>query len=274
MTDFLRGQDRELERQQRLLRAIRAPSDQTDLRGWVTDPLQGRGGAAGKAPRGLLAYAANAAALAERALAANYPTVQALIGEDAFAGLARAVWHRKPPSRGDLAWFSEALPEFLSHEAQLVDLPYLSDVARLDWALARAELAADVQPEPSSFEALARQDPGELFAVLAPGVDLLESAWPIVSVWEAHHRPASVADPFALVREAIEARRAQSGWVWRAGWRVQVGEVVPEDLKFLRALLRRASLAEALDQAGEGFDFSACLQRGLQQGWWLGVSSL
>ena len=35
-----------------------------------------------------------------------------------------------------------------------------------------------------------------------------------------------------------------------------------------------ASLGEALDQAGEGFDFSACLQRGLQQGWWLGVSSL
>ena len=273
MTNFLSGQARELERQQRLLGAIRAPSDRNDLRGWVTDPLQARGGVESKVPRGLLAYAANAAALAERALAANYPTVQALIGEEAFAGLARALWHRKPPSRGDLAWFSELLPEVVVHEAQLVDLPYLSDVARLDWALARAEVAADVRPEPSSFEVLARQDPGELFAVLAPGADLLESAWPIVSVWEAHHQPALAADPFALVREAIEARLAQSAWVWRAGWRVQVGEVTVEDLKFLRVLLRRASLGEALDQAGEGFDFSACLQRGLQQGWWLGMSS-
>ena len=267
----------ELERQRHLLMAIQGLQGPGALQGWVDAALGCRaGGVVGHsatAVRGLAAYVANAGAAAERALASNYPTVQALVGHESFAQLARALWRRRHPARGDLGWFSEALPDFLDQDELLPDVPYLSDVARLDWVVSRAEVAADVDADPQSFHALALDPAHKLYAVLAPGAELLGSSWPVATVWQAHHEAVHAADPFVAAREAIAARRAECAWVWRAGWQVRVERASPQSAAFVRSLLRQDSLGEALDQAGPGFDFAGCLEQGLQQGWWLGMSS-
>ncbi|MBL0094465.1 MAG: putative DNA-binding domain-containing protein [Piscinibacter sp.] len=81
----------EARRQRQLLAAL-------SLRG-EPPALRERGA---RAERGLAAYRANASALAERALAAACPTLQAMLGEADFAALARAFWRDHPPQRGDL----------------------------------------------------------------------------------------------------------------------------------------------------------------------------
>ena len=70
---------REQLRQQLLMDALRR-RDVRGVAGWLR-PL-----ARANAARGLLAYAANADEHAARALAARYPTVQMLLGEDLRAG--------------------------------------------------------------------------------------------------------------------------------------------------------------------------------------------
>ncbi len=267
---------RERDRQQRLLQAIQAPGSLLGLQGWVRgtekvgEPAVGPSHA--QAQRGLAAYVAHAGATAERALAAAYPTVQALVGDEAFALLARALWRRHPPARGDLAWFGETLPGFIAEDEQLADVPYLCDVARLDWSLARAESAADRAADAASFHLLTEADPQELCALLSPGCALIQSPWPIVTVWQAHQPAAAPpSDAFAAARQALQDNVAETAWVWRAGWKARACAVAQDTARFLRAAMEQASLGQALSEAGEGFDFARCLQDGLQQGWWLGV---
>jgi hypothetical protein len=272
----------EHERQQRLLQAIHVGggsgvgsgvgSASGLLKGWVQSHLGTSSDVVmASAQRGLAAYVAHAGATAERALVAAFPTVRALVGEETFGLMARAFWHQHPPVKGDLGWCGEALPIFIAHDPQLADVPYLSDVARLDWALMRAETAPDVAVDLSSFHALSEADPQDLGCVLSSGVALIESAWPIVTLWHGHQQTSSTLG-LGPAMQALQDQLAQTAWVWRSGWKAQVRAVSGSEVLFLQALLQGASLSQALGQAGDGFDFAACLQQGIQQGWWAAVS--
>ena len=69
------------------------------------------------------------------ALAATFPTVQALVGTDFFRGLARASSVTRLPAQPVLAEYGADFPAFIAGYEAARDLPYLADVARLDWAL-------------------------------------------------------------------------------------------------------------------------------------------
>ena len=97
-----------------------------------------------RAEQGSTHIAATPSAIAERALAAAFPTVQQLIGEASFTQLARVFWHRQPPRCGDLARYGETLTDWIADDPRLAPEPYLSDVARVDWAVHTIEHAADV----------------------------------------------------------------------------------------------------------------------------------
>lgn len=249
---------REAERQQRLLAALWRRQDDAALAPWTRDD-------APRAQQGLAAYRGNAAAIAARALAAAYPTVQQLIGEGAFELLARALWHRHPPQRGDLAYWGDELADFIAADAQLADEPYLADVARVDWAVHRLEHAADVPAVPEGLERLAGDDPAGLRLQLQPGASLQRSAWPVASIWLAHRR--SDAQRFDAVRAAFAARSGEAVWIWRDGWRATVQAINAADADFTAAVLRGASLAEALELAGAGFTFERWLRDAISHQW-------
>jgi hypothetical protein len=251
---------RELLRQQQLLRALWRRGSDSQLVPWLQEHGE-------RAAHGLAAYRGNAAAIAERALAAAYPTVQQLLGDQSFAQLARAFWHRVPPQRGDLAQWGESLPDWLAADAQLVSEPYLADVARLDWAVHAIEHAADVASPPPGLQRLGDCDPAQLRLHLRPGLALLRSAWPIVAIWQAHRADAS-SDRFEPVRRALAEGVQQTALVARDGWR---GSVVAIDelsvAAFFEALLRGATLAHALDAAGSAFAFDRWLGDALRRQW-------
>ncbi|MBC7956320.1 MAG: putative DNA-binding domain-containing protein, partial [Cytophagales bacterium] len=174
-------------RQQALMATLLRRDQGASLQGWLLHPPT-------RTQRGLQAYQANAGASAERSLAASFPTVQALVGEASFADLARAFWHTCPPERGDLACFGETLPAFIADSEQLADVPYLPDAARLDWLLAAAERAADDEADTSTLGLLAEVDPSQLRIELMPGTAVLSSAFPVVSLWQAHQAGEGAAE--------------------------------------------------------------------------------
>lgn len=258
------GHARELQRQQALVQALLQPGGEAALAAWLSE----RGD---RLARGLSAYRANAGASAERALAGSFPTVLALMGDEAFAALARAYWQAHPPSRGDLAWLGEQLPDFMRNSPQLQDEPYLPDSARLDWLLSCAEGAAGVEPDPASLGLLAEQEPQQLRLRLVPAVHLLRSDFPVLAIWKAHHSEA--ADPFAPVRAAMAAGEGSWVLVWREGWRARAMAVEPAAWRFTEALLAGSDLAQALESGGADFDFGAWLAQALQQGWLHGAEA-
>ncbi|HXH04204.1 MAG TPA: DNA-binding domain-containing protein, partial [Candidatus Competibacteraceae bacterium] len=80
------------------------------------------------------------------ALAAAYPVLQRLLGADCFRALARAYIGAHPSRSGDLHDYGDALADFLAGLPELAALPYLADVARLEWRVHRAYFAAEAAP--------------------------------------------------------------------------------------------------------------------------------
>lgn len=192
------------------------------------DELLGAGGA----PR-MAIYRGNAFGNWHAALAGAYPVVRKIVGEAFFEALAR-VYARAHPSRsGDLNAYGDSLAPFLEAYAEVRDLPYLPEVARLEWLVHRAYFA----PDPARFD-LSR--PTE--ARLAPGCALIESAWPVASIWEAHQEGGRPE----LVQLGAGPERAL---VHRPDWRVEVTALRPGDFRFLECLEGGEPLGAALEAA-------------------------
>jgi Putative DNA-binding domain len=226
--------------------------------------------------RGLQAYRANAAALAQRALLAAYPVLQQLLGQEKFAMLARDLWAAEPPERGDLALWGGALAPYLDNTpalaALVTDHPYLPDVARLEWALHSVATAADASQDSASFALLASQPPAALHLRLAPGAQLLASHYPIVAIWQAHAAVPELSEATRLLAEGV----GQTALVWRQGFAARVRAVGAAETALLRCVLARANVSAAVAAAlrlESAWDVSAWLASAVQSGLVLGVES-
>lgn len=221
--------------------------------------------------RGLAAYRSNGHALAERSLHAAYPVIAELIGQENFAPLARELWHGHPPQRGDLAHWGDALPAFLQVNEQLASLPYLADVARVEWALHQAAGAPDAPTDAASFARLADEDPQHLTLALAPGTAVFTSRWPVASLITAHRdgQPGLVE-----LGERLRGGLGESALVWRQGLRPCVTGCTAPVAQLLGALLRGLPLPGALNAIAndEPFDLSIWLAEAVQQGLVIGVA--
>lgn len=190
----------------------------------------------------LALYRGNLSAGWERALGEAYPVLGQLVGEEFFAGLARAYGKAAPSQDPDLANFGARFADFLTGFAPAAPYPYLPDVARLEWAVHRAYLAPDVAP--LGLAALAAMSPQALDAArftLHPSVGLLRSPWAIAALWQAHQPggpplPAQVDAPCTIL-------------VLRRGWRVEVVEESAAGAAALDRLAAGASFGAALDAA-------------------------
>jgi hypothetical protein len=254
----------EAQRQALLLRALWRRAPDAALAGWLRDEPA-------RLARGLSAYRSNGATIAARALAAAFPTVAQLVGAESFDALAAAFWHAMPPVRGDLAEHGAGLPDFIAADVQLADVPWLADSARLDWAVHRAEASADAAGPATGLEHLGSHDAAVLRLLMQPGTALVDSRWPIATLWQAHRSTAD--DRFAAVRTALAAGVGEAALVWRDGWRAQVTNLPVAEAVFTAAVLAGQSLAQALDAAGTDFAFESWLLDALRHGRLVAVDS-
>ena len=249
------------QQQQALLEAVLGRWDERALAGAVTQ-------ADGLRHRGLRAYRSNGQALAQRALSAAFPVVAQLLGDDSFAGLARAFWHACPPRRGDMAQWGGDLAEFIAADAQLRDEAYLAEVARLEWLLHGVATAADAAPQPDSFRLLLNIDPDRLALRLAPAAACLSSAWPVGSLILAHVGGGPTLEQAAHL---MQQQVGETVLVWRQGYKPCLKPLPAAQAALMQSLLAGDSLGQALRQAGDSLDLTQWLQEAVGMGWLLGA---
>jgi hypothetical protein len=208
-------------------------------------------------------YRGNLVAAWQKALTNAFPVVKALVGEEFFDALARIYGHDFPSDSGDLNRFGARLPDFLSGFEPAQSLPYLPDVARLEWLAHRAHYAADAAPV--SRPRIASLLPHELLAsrfALHPACSWLRSELPIATTWLAHQPDAGVDLPDTLDREEIAL-------VVRPCWRVAIVHSTRAEIAALASLRAgeplEAAIGAALD-ADASFDMAAALVRWLDLG--------
>ena len=212
---------------------------------------------------GLHIYRRNGFAVAERALSGSFPTVPAILGEAGFAVLCKHFWCDLPPTSGDLGAYGDTLANYVATQTDdaLVNLPFLSDVVRLDWAIHQVERAVDPVPlDPARWALLSTPDLTRLYFEFASATTLIQSPHPIVSIYNAHQN-----NDFSALNDNA-ATRGENAWVRRDGFRTVVSAMSDADAHFTQTLQRGSHLADALDPLANhpDFDFTHWLTHAAQ----------
>ena len=225
-------------------------------------------GNAGLAEQRLALYRGNLTAGWDKTLAAAYPVLRQLVGDEFFTALARAYGKQYPSETGDLNQFGAYFAEFLAGFPHVADYPYFPDMARLEWALHRAHYAPNA--EALDAAALARIDAAQLEEArlqLHPACALLSSEWDVVSIWQAHQPGSDSEFP-------DDPAHASQCIVVRPQWRAEALPLSAASWTTLACLQRGDTLGVALDAAFEtdpAFDFGAALQAWLKHGIFIAI---
>jgi hypothetical protein len=200
------------------------------------------------------------------ALRDGYPVLNSLVGEDFFKRMAQHYCVRHPPSSGCLLVYGGSFPRFVADYQPAQGLPYLADVARLEWLWQEAFHAAEA--EPLNLSALAAVPPecqGGLRFRLHPTARLLDSRYPVLRIWETNQQGFAGEGRISLDEGGCRLL------VFRPSLTVEIHALGLGDYVFLSALAQAETIAAALALAlaeDAGFDLPACLGR------WLGDAVL
>jgi hypothetical protein len=118
------------------------------------------------------------------AIADMFPTVKRLLGDTAFRMLATAYVRKYPPRERTLLLYGESFAGFLDAIPELSELPYLGDVARIEYAWTVAYHSADVSSlEPHQITGIDEQAFETLKLRPHPSIYLLDSKYPVYRIW-------------------------------------------------------------------------------------------
>lgn len=163
-------------------------------------------GAGRPAGRRFSVYRNNIAVGLTDALAASFPVIEKLLGEQNFKGVIGIYLRQSLPPTPLIPDYGIDLPEFLAVFPQLSHIGYLADIARLEYALRQSYNAADSTAiDPDALQSL---DPEALMAAhftLAPSLHLIQSPWPIHAIWQMNMQENAPAPP-AVAQDVLITR--------------------------------------------------------------------
>ena len=196
-----------------------------------------------------------------------YPVILAIVGDAFFLHAADQFIRSHPSHSGDLNQFGSGWPAFIATYPHAADLPYLCDVATLEWAWHEAFHASDAPTfDLGRLAAIPPEVHGELHFVLHPAVRLLQSNFPILAIWEVNQKAYSgemgvdwdaPAESLMLCRDVTD------------GVSVLTRRISESAYAFLCALQTQATLEDAAAAALEldaAFDLQGLLLESVQSG--------
>jgi hypothetical protein len=220
-------------------------------------PPRGLMASHGASPAGRIAvYRNNVIGGLVDALAQRFPVCLRLVGDAFFRATAQCYVRTTLPASPMLFEYGESFGEFLATFEPARELPYLPDVARLEYAVGRAYHAADATP--LSLEEL-RSAPVDLLddatVVFHPSTQLVCSRYPIVSIWRANMSDDDSITPIA--------DHAQDALVTRRRSTVEAHALAAGGSTFVKTLMEGAALRDATEvakHAAPSFDLSESLR--------------
>jgi hypothetical protein len=161
------------------------------------------------AARRLQIHSNTAHLLLIEALTSNFPATSRIVDERFFVYAASEFVHRHSPRQPRLAEYGAELPDFLATFEPASSLPWLPDLARLEWAMLACQEAEDA-PAVTATD-LEEGSAHELVLLRHPGCRLLASPWPVDRIRSFALRayeelsPDLTGDPVRLLVRRTEA---------------------------------------------------------------------
>src|SRR3954452_20769616 len=172
------------------------------------------------------------------ALATRFPVCLTLVGDEFFRAMTRVYMEMSLPRSPLLMTYGDDFAEFIEGFPPARSVPYLGDIARLEAARTRAYHAADATSmSVDELAALGSRGWANARVVLHPSIEVISSAYPIVTIWEAHHDP--------IDRGLIDGALSEDALVARPNLAVEIYRLAPGGAVFVSELVKGATFREA-----------------------------
>ncbi|WP_407331860.1 DNA-binding domain-containing protein [Enterovibrio sp. 27052020O] len=151
-------------------------------------------------------------------LAVVYPVVNALVGDECFAAIARQHVLATPMNNACADRYGEGFDETITSLPNIIEaVPSLADIATLEWHIQTVSQTA-ISKTPFPVDALAQVTPeafGNIQLQVSPTVKVMQSRFAICSIWQAitHHDEAALQLLDPLSSEAVLIQRRHDALV-------------------------------------------------------------
>ncbi len=198
------------------------------------------------------------------ALAETYPVCKQLVGERFFGAMAARFISNHRSYNPDLNAYGQELADFIDSFAPADALPYLADVARLEWAW--NSVLDGSEPPPGNLhelDSVADADTQNLRFKLHGNSVLLASLFPVHRIWQVNQKNA----------EEEEIDLGEGGVqliIWRDNTHTRMDPLSTAQWQFLSLLQKELPFDEVcaeITSQYEGTDPGELLGSAIQQGW-------
>ncbi|CCJ09096.1 DUF2063 domain-containing protein [Methylocystis sp. SC2] len=190
------------------------------------------------------------------ALTERFPICSQLVGDEFFRAMAQCYVRERLPRTPMLFEYGDAFATFVSEFEPARDLPFLPDVARLEYAVGQAYHAADAAPLPLDvIRALPLDRLESATAAFHPSTHVIASKHPIVSIWRRHMSDEKMTP--------VEQDRGEEALVVRPKLAIKVTALPAGGSAFVDALKSGGTFGEAVNAAtrvAADFALTACLR--------------
>lgn len=174
-------------------------------------------------------------------LQATYPVVLQLVGEEFFNAVARLFIDQCPPQSPVMMEYGSNFSTFISQFPGTESVPYLSDMAKLEWACLQSYHASDTATiTPAELSQVPQDQLLNSQLTMHPAVDAIVSAWPIASIWSAVKG--------LIDGDSIQTSKGEIVVIARPNYDVNVHQIEPPVLDFLKLLTDGNVISDAASQ--------------------------
>lgn len=176
------------------------------------------------------------------ALIARYPAVQAAVGTEFFAAMARDYVADHLPDTPLMMRYGDQFPNYLENFAPLADYPWIADVARVERAMTDVYHATDSRGvTPHDLAAIQDVTIGELSFQLIDALALVNAHSPVVTLWKMN---TGQIEP-----HEIDGMPSECALIYRPAFTVKVKSLTASEATFIRALRESVAVGEAFKAA-------------------------
>lgn len=198
----------------------------------------------GTAPR-LSIHRATIAVGLEQTLLNAFPVVARIVGVAAFQALSQSYIAAHPPRHPLLALYGKDFPSYVAGQPIASGLPYLPDVARLEWARQDSFLAEDAPLlDAAGLDTSDAQALSALRLRVHPAARLISSPFPIYRIWSVNQPEVEDADI-----PAIDFNAAEHVVLTRPAGAVVARATSLADATLIEAVSGGATLGDAVEAA-------------------------
>jgi hypothetical protein len=196
-----------------------------------------------------------------KALRITFPASEKLVGAEFFEGAAQSFVEARPPGHAWLDLYGAEFPDFLRDFPAAASVPYLADVAALEWAVNGARHAPVQSPlDLARLAAVTANGQMDICFTPHPSVRLLRVRYPADLIWRA----VLASDDEALGQIDLQVGPVHL-LIEQLSSELKLTRMGEDSWLFLSHLCGGEALGTALDRPGD-FDATAALAGHLADG--------